>query len=260
MNSPVRCVPVIQIRPNAIVEYLEWLTIPKRAYTPAELQVLEKRLESVYTGTVTDYAAKRIKKAVNLLVMSSPERWIYNPVTQRNQLFKLGFITLTVAEKECMLTARQAYDRLLKHFIQWLHRTKKVKSYIWKAELQRRGQIHYHITLNVFIPHGEIREKWNELQRREGLLENYYKKHGHYNPNSIDVHSVKKIKNLAGYFVKYLCKKDSENRKTEGKIWDCSRNLKEGKYYSTVLTNEHEWTLQQAASLGVITTIRGATR
>lgn len=290
MESPVRSIPVIQIRPNAIIEYQEWLQLGRRSFTSSQIAELEKKLENAYSGQMTDNAAKRLKKAINLLIMSTPRKWMYNPVTQQSQIFHLAFLTLTVSAKHTFLTADEAYNRLLKHFLQWLRRTKKVNSYIWKAELQKRGQIHYHITMGNFVLFNEIRDKWNELQRREGLLDEYYEEHKHYDANSIDIHSVMKIDNLAAYIVKYMakgtekdpvmlvdCAKDQPLRddeiwgailsgypantiaeaRTVGKVWDCSTSLKKAKYWNTALEPAHEWTLQKAAGEGLIKTIDG---
>jgi hypothetical protein len=128
--------------------------------------------------------------------------------------------------------------------------------YIWKAELQKRGQLHYHITTDRFVGYEEIRAKWNELQYKAGYLESFHRKFGHYNPNGTDVHAVyKETKDIVGYLKKkimseykkrdYQAKKeqrnenkaiiseytkDLQNKKTiGGKVWDCSLNLKQSK-------------------------------
>ncbi len=285
-NDMVTSVRVIQLRPNTIVEYTEWLYHSKKCHRFIE----ETDQEKAYSGNVTSEVSKRIKRAINLLIMSSPKRRIYNPIIQKEHDFQLAFLTLTVSAKSSFLTAKDGYDRLLSHFLQWMRRTKKVKSFVWKAELQQRGQIHYHITFNIFIPHEEIRKKWNELQRREGLLDEYFEEKNHYEPNSIDIHSVQKIENLAGYMVKYMAKdQDSdpvmkadaagempveaasawgsilscypENTvdkcRTIGKVWDCSSNLKGLKYFNTVMNDAHEWTLSEAVKQGVARTVEG---
>lgn len=198
-----------------------------------------------YSGQVTAGMQKRITKAVNLLILTAKERVIWNEVTGREQKHKLSFITLTISENERNLEAREAYDSLLKPFLKWMVRTKGVKTYIWKAELQKRGQVHYHITTHSFLNWKEIREKWNYLQRINGLLESFYSKHGHYDPNSTDVHEVYKKSDLTSYLIKYIAKADSKKEKTTGKLWDCSENLKGVNYPDYEISNEQakfmEW-------------------
>ena len=129
---------------------------------------------------------------------------------------------------------------------------KGMSAYVWKGELQTKRkdcqQLHYHITSDVYIDCIEMRNKWNELQRRAGYLDYYFEKFGHWNPNSTDVHATYNKKNLIGYLKKkivrysdkkkyqhlrskYLVKSemakvDQNQLSIDGKVWDCSLNLK----------------------------------
>lgn len=194
--------------------------------------------KKAYSGVVTQGMQKRITRAVNLLILTAVDRVIWNEVTGREQKHKLSFITLTISDNTKNIEAKEAYDLLLRPFLKWMVGTKGVKTYIWKAELQKRGQIHYHITTHSFLNWKEIREKWNYLQRKHGLLEDYYKRFGHYNPNSTDVHEVYKKSDLTSYLIKYIAKADSKKDKTTGKLWDCSENLKGQKYPDYEINNE----------------------
>ena len=100
-----------------------------------------------------------------------------------------------------------------------------------KAELQERGQVHYHLTVNSFIHWQEIQNKWNKLQHKAGYLDDFAKKHRHYKPNSTDVHSVKNVKDIEAYLVKYICKNQKDKTLLNGKVWGCSSSL-EGKRFS----------------------------
>jgi hypothetical protein len=225
-----------------------------------------------YSGKMTIGARKRMQRAVTLLCQAVKPKWIYNQVSGRYCFHRLTFITLTVSSSQ-NITARFAYDHLLSGFLQWLRKSKGVKTYIWKAELQRRGQIHYHITLPDFIHYKEIRREWNKLQKAAGLLDAYAKEHGHFDPNSTDVHDVRQVKNLSSYILKELGKSidakklrmkkvveslvkageipgeqfekfvdeyTGEEMFTEGKIWDCSNNLSGAKYFSVVMSTHHQ--------------------
>ena len=182
-----------------------------------------------YSGTLTVGTKKRLAKAIDLMCQSIKVQTIYSPVAMKTIKHRLSFITLTVSKQE-NITAKEAYNKAFKHFIQWLRRTQKVTTYIWKAETQKRGQIHYHITTPSYIHFQDVRDRWNNLQRHAGWLERYKKNYGHYNPNSTDIHEVKQVKDLSSYMIKEFCK-TIQNQPTEGKIWDCSANLKKIKYY-----------------------------
>jgi hypothetical protein len=109
------------------------------------------------------------------------------------------------------------------------------------------------------MPFDTLRDLWNDKLERLGYISVFEKKHGHRHPNSTDVHATYKVKNLTGYLVKYLAKKGISQERTipqvpwmkaemncekwkkgkrfkrlltneqlliDGKVWDCSENLK----------------------------------
>jgi len=221
-------------------------------------------------------ARKRMVKAVTLLCQSVKPKWITNPVNGRMQYHRLSFLTLTISSRK-NITAKECYNMVLQHFIQWLRRTKKITSYIWKAELQERGQIHYHFIFPDFIHYKEIRSEWNSLQRKAGLLDDYVATHKHADPNSTDIHEMKNVRKTAKYVVKELGKdidavkvkqkkeilndvklgllsqetadrlliELQENKfYTEGKIWDCSDNLSSMGYFTMPLTTRQDMVLR----------------
>ncbi len=218
---------------------------------------MQKISANTYTGVMTQGSKKRLAKAIVLLCESAKEMKVYNEFTKRNQKHIMSFITLTVSNSTRNLNSKEAYETLLQHFIQWMRRTKKATTYIWKAEFQKRGQIHYHITTPTFISYLAIRLKWNELQKRAGLLEEYYKEKKHYDPNSTDIHEVRKIKDMASYLVKEITKSVQNSKSLDGKVWDCSMNLKTNKYFTLAAESMHEEFLYLAAYNGACDYFKG---
>lgn len=153
-----------------------------------------------------------------------------NTVTKKRFTHRLSFITLTIHQAET-ITAKEAHKKALEPFLKWMRDNHKVNTYIWKVEKQKRGQIHYHITTPTFIEHHLIKDKWNNLCSKAGWLKDYYDKHKHFNPNSTDIHEVRSVHNLSGYMIKEFCKA-VQNPMTDGKVWDCSLNLKKYGYYT----------------------------
>ena len=170
-------------------------------------------------------------RSIDLLLQKSPERIIYNPISKNWHPFRINFVTLTISDKR-NIDAREAYEKLLKPYLRKLRQYGQI-SYVWKAELQKRGQLHYHITTNCFIPWQSIRTDWNKIQRRAGFLETYGYRFGHYDANSTDIHSVKHVRDLSAYMAKYITKENS--KKLNGKVWDCSTDLK--KPFFTITPN-----------------------
>ena len=154
------------------------------------------------------------------------------------------------------------YNTMLKPYIQWLTKTINIKSYVWKVERQKYmskdgkvkgslGQLHYHIITEAFIKHDVVRNKWNYLLDKNQLMDSYKREYGNSNPNSTDIHAIYKVKDVASYLIKYVSKDctDSNSKLSpsvnygltvEGKVWDCSHDLK-GKLLPTFEVEENNY-------------------
>lgn len=270
----------LQIRDSSALAYMipptfeeisqNWHESKIEAYKQAQKERAQKARKTAYSGMISSGSRKRMIKATELLCQMNPGRWITNPITGRMYHHRLTFVTLTVSNAE-NLTAHDCYIILLSHFLQWLRRTVRVSAYIWKAELQQRGQIHYHIVVPEFVPWMQVRKKWNSLQREAGLLNDYAIKHGHFDPNSTDVHKMRNASQGAAYVLKELGKdisgkllkfkkdlkkavtagymteeqaneffseKVQEINGTTGKVWGCSENLMEAEFFTVPLSKD----------------------
>lgn len=230
-------------------------------------EIMLSARKTAYGGKMTDQAQKRMTRALTLLSQSIKPKWITNPVTGRIQFFKLALISLTVSSRR-LVSHKEAKRRCLDPFLRWLRYSHRCRHYVWKAELQERGQIHYHIVVPRFIPYDVIRDKWNDLQRDAGYLRDYTAATKKMNPNSTDVKAIGNEKKVAKYLIKYLGKgadtaaliKKNQAKKDlrsglinqdqyrqicddcdtmaatiDGKIWDCSEALN-GKYFTLLIT------------------------
>lgn len=195
-----------------------------------------------YSGMITDSTQKRIRKAVELLLQVSPSKKVQNPYTKHIISHRLSFITLTIPDTKKNYTPNEGYRLLLKPFLRYFRENNIMNTYLWKAEFQERGQLHYHITTNAVIDFRLIRKYWNALMIKNRMLEDYFNEHQHYDPNSIDIHQVHKLNNIQGYLIKYLSKTSQNQVETKGKIWGCSDNLKGKSLFSTEMnkTNAHK--------------------
>lgn len=234
-------IPHFQVRSNCLILY----DLPN--YPPARAH--KRIIPGQYSGNVTDGSRKRILKAVDIFLQRNPETYIWNPVSSSYHPFRLGFMTLTISDRKTR-SHRETYP-LLKELIRTGRRKYGLEDYIWKAEIQARGQIHYHLTISRFWHWQSIRDEWNKLQRRAGFLEDFGLRYGHYTANSTDVHSVKDVKNLGAYICKYIAKEVSKSgtQKIDGKVWDCSEKLKEDRF-SDIRIGENEVKIREALRLG----------
>lgn len=230
-------IPYVQVRSKSLIAY----SLPYPAYTHKRHELKKYK---TYTGVVTSSAENRIKKTVDVFMQLSPERTIWNTATNQQNQFRAAFCTLTIPDQK-EVDGKEGYKGL-KVFIDHFRKpprkkaiSERLKSYIWKAELQERGQLHYHITTNSFLNLWEVRRVWNGICFRRGWMKDYVKKYGNTNPNSTDIHAVYKVGDLQAYLSKYLSKSGKKKDVSEygfgvpifepsinGKVWDSSKDLK----------------------------------
>lgn len=223
---------VLQIRGSYGLIYTDMSYLDRRG---RKSNLINLKNSKTYSGKVSGHASKRIKKTISCFVQKSKEQIIFNPIIQKHQPFTLSFITLTIPD---LTTNNQSfyYKHCLKPFLRILSERYDIKDYIWKAELQARGSIHYHLTLNRFLSFGSIRAEWNKIIDKAGLMSSYKLEYKNSDPNSIDVHSVKNIANIEAYLAKYISKVEKGKAALIGKVWGCSSSLQGIKYFSEVIT------------------------
>lgn len=240
--------PCLQIRNSAFVLYYQSAEPIQRSRKQFKAQEF---LRSTYKGEISKCSKRNITRAINLLIQDSPLKWYTNPITNRRNNHRLTFLTLTFSCSE-IISLKVGYEKSLKPLLRWLKEVKNVVSYVWKAEFQKRGQLHYHITTNEFIRHDELRNKWNYIQKSNGYLQEYWEKHKHYDPNSSDIHAVYKIKDIESYLIKYVSKSVGQSN-DKGKIWGCSENLRGKQYFTYEYIDENNLqALKEAEDKGAV--------
>lgn len=199
------------------------------------------------TNLLSINAARKLRKAINWLAYLSGEKSIFVKNLNKHVKFRLSFITLTLPSTQ-IHSDQEIKKECLVPFLQWLRDSKKVKKYIWKAEIQKNGNVHFHITLDKFVHYAEVRRQWNKNIDKLGYVKRYTLESNKFNPPSTEVKSVKKVKNIAAYLTAYLTKtKTSKGKKAGaeynkrvigGRLWGVSSYL--SKIKSLTITEEHE--------------------
>lgn len=157
-----------------------------------------------HRGTISRKSRQRITNSLNWMILFSPMQKTYCRIEKRFITFRINFITLTLSAAQ-MHTDQFIKEHMLAPFLKWMER-QGAKQYVWKAETQNNGNIHFHITANQYLHWRIIRTKWNELQENHRYIEAYIGNGGSGDPNSTDVHAVKKDHQLVGYMLKYMAK------------------------------------------------------
>lgn len=276
MHSDIYIIPTISIHPTKINIYNQVFrdsprhvrNFDREFYLEPQSEVANfKDSTRTANGMVSQAAKKKISTALDYLVYISKKGQVQSTSKAKSVRFILTFITLTLPSKQ-IHTDNEIKNKCLNSFILEIKEKYKVRNYLWRAEKQKNGNIHFHIITDKFIPWNELRQNWNRIVEKLGYVSKYreelkewhksgfkvrqdllahwslkdqvraYEKgraNDYNNPNSTDIHSIRKIKNIKAYVCKYMLKnipaeelqseEDKNQLLVKGRIWSCNQEL-----------------------------------
>jgi len=139
-------------------------------------------------------------------------------------LSKYTFVTLTLpsAQRHCDKVIKR---EILNAFLIELKRDFNVNNYLWKAEPQTNGNIHFHLITSKYIDAIELRLIWLFHCERLGYVSEFREKHRSFLPNATDIHALKSIRDVTAYVSKYMSK-STPVRPICGVTYGCSDSLR----------------------------------
>lgn len=225
-----------------------------------EVNLNENSLKNLSRGFKTcgvSLATRRkIAKSSRMLSLASTPRKVrHSSGEYRTHL--ISFITLT-------LPSPQVHEdsEITKHVLgTFLDRGRKLgifENYVWRAEKQKNGNIHYHLLTDSYASFSMIQNLWFISLRKFGYLQAYAEKFqnmsfadysnlsfnkdksvneiaGSYargkrsnwqKPPACHVQSIDSVSAVIKYVAKYVAKEDSENENiVTGRSWGCSQSV-----------------------------------
>lgn len=184
-------------------------------------------------------ANKKIEESISWLVYLSKPKRALNPKTLTTFRFRINFLTLTLPSLQAHLDSTIT-AKCLNQFLTESRKTLNLRNYVWRAETQKNGNIHFHLISDVYMNAYIVREIWNRCLNKLGYIDRYQAKFKNCTfeayrklvdpqhkrksldlrnswifgiktdwrkPNTTDIHSTKHVRNLAAYLSKYVTKK-----------------------------------------------------
>ena len=224
MAAPIHTDQRFSIRPTYVVSmpiYSGGNSIRSRAQRAIESNLKDNK----HKGDLSLKAAKRIRNSINWLIHSAKLKRVYSKADKKHYWFKVNFITLTIPAQPNIEVNGKLVHKLLHTWLSYSRKYFYLHNYVWKIERGSGGLLHVHLTTDTFVHYRKLRDSWNRILLKEGLSDKYFEEHGHYDPNSTDVKTVRKIKNVAGYLSEYLAKGADLGDDFKNRIWGCNYNL-----------------------------------
>lgn len=192
-------------------------------------EIMKQNRSTVYNGFVGPSAGRKLRKMITCWSESIELFNEQNKVVSNAKKKKLVFITLTLSDE-------QKHDdlfikrKMLNRFILLIQKKYSVKHYIWKAEKQFNGRMHFHLIVDTFIDMKDVQSEWNAIQDSFGYLDAYKTKFGKSNPPSTHIELYDSSEKAREYAIKYMSKKEMSKIEAcnvvKGRVWGCSDSLR----------------------------------
>lgn len=253
-ECPFILVPQLSVHPDRmnITTQCIWLEDRRRGKSIASILNSDHK----HNDKVSDQAARKIQKAIRYLLFFANDKKAYSHTNGLMFKFKICFVTLTLSSTQ-VHSDNEIKSKLLNQFFVEARQKWGVSKYVWRAEKQNNGNVHFHILTDRFIPWSELRDVWNRIQNKLGYVDRYKdnqqlffkngfklrmdllqkwpekEQHRAYvqgskkswnSPNSTDVHSLQHVHKVAEYLTKYM-QKESQTKGLIGRLWGCSSTL-----------------------------------
>lgn len=222
-----------------------------------------------HKGEMSRKSSKRVRTILSWFTELTKDK--NHTIEKKNIKYRLTFATLTLPSPQQFdagHTDEYIKRHMLNRFFVEAKRKWSIINYLWRAEAQENGNIHFHITFDKFVWHVDLRNLWNSILRDHGYIQAYQARQKEYfkagfrlsenkhdtrteqqqreayergaaenftSPNSTDIHSIYKIKNVGGYLAKYVSKNLKVYEiKTEEKLWKVRQVLNKHENFLSV--------------------------
>lgn len=214
---------------NSLQCVLQRVTFEKK-YNERSMENLKPQAIKAKTTDISPAAAKKIQRISKCYLDAIFASRQFSTQGRKQIEASAVFITLTYPSVQ-----KQSDDeckrRHLGEFLKWLKRGALVRAYLWRAETHKNNNIHFHVLTDRYIHHKKLRDVWNAIVAKDGYIEAFYAAHGHRDPNSTDIESISDRDRAAAYISKYVSKGDPSKRLIVGRVWGCSDNIRDLRYY-----------------------------
>lgn len=151
---------------SRLIEYKEDLTAIEHR-SPEQKKSEENLKNNQHFGELSRKAYRRIRRSIEWLEFISTSKY-----SSKGIEYKVSMITLTIPAFSHEVEEKRL-KKVLNQFLTYARLNYRLVSYVWKAELTKQGNLHYHLLTGDIFGSADVQNKWNELLLKEGLLDVY---------------------------------------------------------------------------------------
>lgn len=139
------------------------------------------------------------------------------------------FCTVTLPKAQAH-TDQEIRRRALNGLLQEMKRKIGMKNYVYVSELQKNGNIHFHIIVDVKVNKWKLRNLWRKQMYLLGYLDTYSKHEAGQKYIATQADAITDVKKVGKYISKYMAKTNSvvqQGKKLEGRLWGMSDGVRD---------------------------------
>jgi hypothetical protein len=166
-----------KFKPHSVIVQKRWTTNVERTQSNSNsLMNLEKGAAGQYNGYLSPGTRRKVKGIIeNYLTAVQFSTSMVFPKSFPSKEVYPTFMTLTLPGKQyhCDNDVKDIFSRFMEYLTGSKERGNSgwnVRNYIWVAETQKNGNIHFHVILDRAIPGKRINEEWNRMIERLGYV------------------------------------------------------------------------------------------
>lgn len=138
-------------------------------------------------------SAKRLMRdSINSIFMLSTPRTIYRKNRNPIYNYRMSFITLTLPSLQSETDVE--VKEYLNLFLTDLRRVYNIQNYVWRAELQENGNLHFHLVIDKYVDYNILLNYWLKALRHSPHVKSYQQKFSEMSFKDYKILRLKKIK------------------------------------------------------------------
>jgi hypothetical protein len=123
-----------------------------------------------------------------------------------------------------------------------------VKEYFWRAELQKNGNIHFHLFIDRYVERKNIFKIWFNCMDDLGYIKPYEERFNNRTPPCVDVRGIKNAFSVTAYLLKYVSKNKKTGNDSNSTLSSSTVFTKQNSTNIDVSTKEKEYTCRTIVS------------